>query len=373
MLDEHLGYVSDRIRLDRFRAAIAEVLRPGDRVADLGCGTGVLGLLCLQAGASHVYAIDASAILEVARQTLTRAGFGDRTTFVRGLSQRIDLPTRVDLVICDHVGFFGFDYGILDVLRDARQRFLANGGRLVPSSIRLHVDAVESLAFHGLAEAWRGDGVPREYRWLRQATVNTKHAVRIPRDAVLSAPAVLGELDLAATSPDFLSWTADLRIIRDGFVHGLGGWFDCALSPGVRMDNSPVSGHAIDRDQAFLPLDEPIAVRTGDCVTVRVMARPADNLLAWVVAFPSSGRRFSHSTWNGLLLAPGEPARSRPERVPRLTREAQAREIALRYCDGTRSAGDIERAVLRDHPHLFPSTEEVARFVAQVLARDTDA
>jgi hypothetical protein len=37
MLDEHLGYVADRIRLERFQAAIAQTLKAGDRVADLGC------------------------------------------------------------------------------------------------------------------------------------------------------------------------------------------------------------------------------------------------------------------------------------------------------------------------------------------------
>jgi hypothetical protein len=38
MLEEHLGYVADRIRLEPFQAAIAKVIKAGDRVADLGCG-----------------------------------------------------------------------------------------------------------------------------------------------------------------------------------------------------------------------------------------------------------------------------------------------------------------------------------------------
>ena len=56
MLDEHLGYVADRIRLERFRAAIAKAITAGDRVADLGCGSGILGLLCLRAGAGRCMA-----------------------------------------------------------------------------------------------------------------------------------------------------------------------------------------------------------------------------------------------------------------------------------------------------------------------------
>jgi predicted RNA methylase len=77
MLDEHLGYVGDRIRLDRFQAAIARVINAGDRVADLGCGSGILGLLCLQAGAVRVYGIDSTPMLEVARETFALQGDRD--------------------------------------------------------------------------------------------------------------------------------------------------------------------------------------------------------------------------------------------------------------------------------------------------------
>ena len=66
MLDEHLGYISDGIRLRHLGTAIAKAVRPGDVVLDLGCGSGVLGLLSLQSGASRVIAIDSTAMIEVA-------------------------------------------------------------------------------------------------------------------------------------------------------------------------------------------------------------------------------------------------------------------------------------------------------------------
>ncbi len=64
--------------------------------------------------------------------------------------------------------------------------------------------------------------------------------------------------------------------------------------------------------------------------------------------------------------------RSRPERVPRLSWEGEARVAVLGYRDGHRTAREIEQAVLRAHPNLFPSPEEISRFVAQVLGRDTE-
>lgn len=43
----------------------------------------------------------------------------------------------------------------------------------------------------------------------------------------------------------------------------------------------------------------------------------------------------------------------------------------LAYCDGKRTARDIEQAVLRDHPDSFPSPKEFSNFVLHLLGRDT--
>lgn len=372
MLEEHLGYVADQVRLDQFQTAIAKTIKYGDYVADLGCGSGILGLLCLQAGATKVFAIDSTAMIEVARETLTRAGFSNRAVFIQGHSYRVELPEPVDVVICDHVGYFGFDYGIVDTLQDARRRFLKPGGCLIPSQLRLQLAAVESEVCRAKAEGWKGESVPVEFHWLHKHTVNTKHAVSLPREALLSAPAELGDIDLHADNPDFLSWTAEWQMTRDGVMHGLVGWFECELAQGVWMTNSPLSDHAIQRPQAFLPIEEAVSVKTGDLVKVKIMTRPADHLISWVVEMPAAGRRFSQSTWRGMLLGSEDLHRSHPTRVPRLSRAGKARTAVLAYCDGRRTAQEIEQAVLHDHPDLFPSPEEISRFIAQTLSRDTE-
>jgi SAM-dependent methyltransferase len=372
MLEEHLGYVADSNRLAQFRIAIARVARPGGIIADLGCGTGILGLLCLQAGAGRVFAIDSTAMINVARQTLARAGYGNRCVFVHGHSHRVELPERVDLVICDHVGYFGFDYDIMRTLQDARRRFLKPEGTLIPARIRLLLAAIESESGHAKAENWRAAGVSPEFHWLHGIAVNAEQSVELSRETLLSSPAVLDDIDLRTDSPEFFRWTAELRVERDGAMHGLAGWFECELSEGVWMTNSPLAEQPIRRAQAFLPIDEAVRVSAGDSVRATVMARPADNLIAWIVDFPRTGRRFSHSTWHGSLLAPEELTRSRPDRVPNLSREGAARVTVLGYCDGRRTAHEIEQAVLKNHPNLFPSPEEISRFVAQVVGWDTE-
>lgn len=372
MLQEHLGYVTDPARLEQYRRAVREVVRAGDRVADLGCGTGILGLLCLQAGAGHVYAIDEDAMIHVARETLARAGFGDRASFLQGRCQQVELPERVDVVLCDHAGYFGFDYGIIGLLRDAKRRFLEPGGALLPSRLHLQVAAVDSEACRKLAAGWCGEGVPAEFGWMRAYSLNAKHAVSLERKDLLGAPAHLGTVELGDDGPDFFSWTAELRMECDGIMRGLGGWFECDLAEDVRMTNSPLAKAPLRRSQVFLPIGEAAPVRAGEPANVAVMARPADDLLAWSVEFPRTGRRFRHSTWHGTPFSPEELHRSHPDRVPRPGREELARQTVLSYCDGKRTAREIELAIAREHPQLFPSAEETARFVARVLARNTE-
>ncbi|MGH6628348.1 MAG: hypothetical protein ACREB3_01295, partial [Burkholderiales bacterium] len=222
-----------------------------------------------------------------------------------------------------------------------------------------------------LASGWQAENIPSEFHWLRSYSINTKHAVELGRDDVLGPPAVLGDIDLYADNPEFFSWNAELRIERDGVIHGVAGWFDCELAENVWMTNSSLTEKPIHRPQAFLPIGEAVPAKGGDVVTVTIMVRPAEQLIAWTVEFSTTGQRFSHSTWQGMLLSPEILIRAKPNHVPQLSREGRARMTVLGYCDGKRTTQEIEQAVLRDHPNLFPSSGEIARFVARVLGRDT--
>lgn len=57
------------------KLAARALVRPGDRVVDVGCGTGDLSFACLRAGASHVFGLDfARPMLGYARTKATTRG-----------------------------------------------------------------------------------------------------------------------------------------------------------------------------------------------------------------------------------------------------------------------------------------------------------
>ena len=371
LLGEHISYLELPHRSSLFQEAISQHLPPGAVVLDAGCGTGVLGLYCLQAGAEKVYAVDSTAALELAQQSYQRAGLASRAQFIRGSTFQTVLPEKVDVIVCDHVGFLGVDYGIVDLLADARKRLLKPGGLIIPGLLRLQVAAVQSEDVNRRVRRWGQDDIPSEFHWIGQLSAHSKHSVQLKADALLTPAVTLGDIDLRVDQPAFQQWTVQTQAERDGTVHGVAGWFECLLAGEVWMTNSPLSPQSIGRPQAFLPLDTPLAVQAGDEITIEIMMRPADHLIAWAVRHPRSGTESRQSTWQGDIVEQDRLKRLHPARQPTPSAEALARQTVLGYCDGTRTVAQIQQLVLAEHPDLRPSAAEIQRFVASVISQDT--
>ena len=161
-LQEHIEYLSIKGRYELFEAALANVICKGDVVADLGCGVGVLGLQCLHAGAERVFGIDSSDAIHLARETMKRANLSDKYTCIAGSTFDANLEMQVDALVCDHIGYFGFDYGLIDMVRDAASRMLKPNGVIIPDRLKLFVAGASSPNLREMAGAWSACGIPQE-------------------------------------------------------------------------------------------------------------------------------------------------------------------------------------------------------------------
>lgn len=366
VLAEHIEYLTLPGRNALYRQAIAATLRPGDRVADLGCGVGVLGLFCLEAGAGKVWGIDSSDAIHLARETMAKAGLGDRYECIAGSTFRTVLPEQVDLIICDHVGFFGFDYGIVQLMRDARRRFLKPGGAMIPQALDLMVAGVSSADCLAKADGWTRPEVPEQYHWLDRLSRNLRYSYPYAADDLIAAPVALGHIDFAADEPDYFRFETVLTATRAGRFDGLAGWFDCRLAEGVRMTNDPLAPESIRRSQAFLPAEESFMVEAGDEIRVAVRFRADDTMISWTI-HPPRGARQQMSTFNGTVLTPADLVKE-PGRSLTLSHEGKARAFVLAQVDGQRSGDEIADRVLAEWPDMFPGEQAVRDFVKSVLA-----
>jgi len=369
VLAEHLEYLLLPGRSQLFRDAIAVALKPDDLVADLGCGLGVLGLFCLEAGASRVWGIDQSDAIHLARETVRRAGYGERYECIAGSTFFTELPERVDLILCDHVGFFGFDYGIIGLMRDARRRFLKPDGRMIPQSLDLFVAGVSSDDCAAKAGAWSQDEIPPFCRWMDELGRNERYAQEFGPDDLISAPVALGHVSLAEDEQDFFRFEAQITAQKAGRFDGIAGWFDCHLAGSVRMTNSPLASESIRRAQAFLPAGESFPVEAGDVVGVTLRFRADDNLIAWTLVPPGGAPRQQMSTLRSMILNPADLLHESGLPV-RLGRTGEARAFVLSLIDGVRTGEQIVAKVLAERPDLLPSEAAIRDFVKSVLAQD---
>lgn len=120
-------------RLDQIKDIIANAIKPGDRVLDVGCGTGTLALRCLQRGA-HVTGLDSSAfMLEQSEKNATREGLADQLVLVKDsvtqLHKHFDEDSFDVVMSTMALGEFPHEY-LQYILHDCL-RILKPGGRLI--------------------------------------------------------------------------------------------------------------------------------------------------------------------------------------------------------------------------------------------------
>jgi protein arginine N-methyltransferase 1 len=376
IIDEHRQYLSDDVRVSAYRDAINEIVKPGSVVLDLGAGTGIMGLLACQAGAERVYSIEEDSIIGVTRAICHANGLDDRIRFIKGFSTLVELPEKVDVVVSDQIGRFGFEAGILRYFSDARERYLKPGGVLIPSRIDMHVAPVECEHMFQRVEFWNNTTTGFNLRPVRSLAANTGYPVKFRPEELLGTPAELARFDLYTATDASFSAEASMEIARDGELHGIGGWFSAQLSPGTTMTNSPLAMRSINRRNVYFPIDRPVMVGPGDRIHVGIHIIPSETIVSWrvkVLAAGSGGEKasFIHSTWNGMLMCKEDFEKTQLQFIPRLTPRGRARLTVLSLCDGGHALQEVEQETFDRHPELFRTRDEAALFVAEVVTRYT--
>jgi precorrin-6B methylase 2 len=297
---EHRHYLQDDRRFTAYDRALAAVAA-GRIVLDLGAGTGLLGLTALRHGAKRVYAIEYTGFADWTRAVADRNAPSDAYVVLRGSSRKIDLPERVDVVVCDQLGAFICEGMPLPVLADAGRRHLRPGGRLMPETIEFRVQALRSDAVERHLGFWTARRFGLDVSPLREIAVGTPIYEHSPAESLAGPPASLGMLR-TGEHPDTVDLRTRVRVDGPGPVNGLAGFFAAQLAPGVTITTAPDDPVRIDRENIVLAIDPPIDCSDGATLDVRIRALLHSGVLAWTVGSPDAAPR-RHSTWQGFTAA----------------------------------------------------------------------
>ena len=307
-INYHLSMLIDETRTGAYRQAISKIVKPGDVVVDVGCGSGILSLFACRAGARHVHAVESEDVIRIAELVAAQNGYRDRITFYNDRSFNVNVPEPADVIVTETMGTFGFEEGILGSLVDARDRFLKQGGALIPHGVDLFLVPVELPQFYEhVVDFWVNRCQGFDFSPVRRLTVNNFHPLKLHEGTFLGEPMRVQRVEFGQTTQSEVNANVSVSATRRGWLHGLAGWFNAELIPGLSISNGP-RDKASHWGLAFFPIDRPVSVERGNRIEVDVSSTRNGESWHWNVAV--NGLRFEHSTSNGSL--PSASARPTP-------------------------------------------------------------
>lgn len=285
-IEYHRTLIADRLRNQAFHDALSRVIRRGETtVADIGAGTGLIGLMAAKLGAREVMLYEAAEVAGVADAVL-KANRAKGCHLMPCHSTEMDDPPRVDVVVSETLGNYAFEENIIDTLADARQRHLKDGGIIMPARIRQFAVPVVSDRIHRELLAWDEVGFGLDLKPARTMSFNNAYVRSFAADELLGGGAAAKVWDTVTLGSDTkaarkgeVSWKVEAPVTVYGFAY----WWEADLVEGVTLSTAPTSPRT-HWEQLYFPIERPIALEAGESVLASLRSQSSEEAgthLAW--------------------------------------------------------------------------------------------
>ncbi|XP_077410596.1 protein arginine N-methyltransferase 6 [Vanacampus margaritifer] len=289
----HEEMIADHVRTNTYRLAIlknSESIR-GKVVLDVGAGTGLLSIFCVQAGAKKVYAVEACSIAEQAVKIVRQNNMEDKIQVIRGTVETVELPEMVEVIVSEWMGYALLHESMLNSVLYARDKWLKKpGGVILPNKAELFITPICEPVVENRLDFWYtlkdkyGVDMSCMSDFARKCIKNSDISVSpVTAEDVLSHPARFAELDLHTTTVE------QLRSVKGHFrCESFGSAavnafcvyftvsFPCPDKPQpLVLSTSPFKPETHWK-QAVLYLDEPVDVVQDTLVTGEVNMYPSE-------------------------------------------------------------------------------------------------
>jgi protein arginine N-methyltransferase 1 len=287
-IEYHRTLIADRVRNDAFEVALARVIRKGETVvADIGAGTGLLGLMASKLGAREVYLYEVAEVAAVAQEILKR-NRARNCHLMPCHSTEMQDPPRADVIISETLGNYPFEEHIIETLNDAVRRHLKRGGIIIPGRLTQFVAPVVTDRFHVELTAWERVGRGIDFSPAQLMSLNNIYVRTL-------APADLLDQGRSRKKWDEIDFTVQNRTTRKGearwtpetgtTIYGFATWWVAELVAGVTLSTAPDAPRT-HWEQLYFPVLRPIEVRSGETVAISLRSRSsmqAGTDVAWTV------------------------------------------------------------------------------------------
>jgi protein arginine N-methyltransferase 1 len=298
-IEYHRTLIADKVRNDAFYRALKAVIEPGKSVvADVGAGTGLLGLMASRLGAKEVFLFETAEVAGVAAQVL-KANKAKTCHLIPCHSTEFRDWLAVDVIVSETLGNYALEENIIATLADARRRFLKRGGAVIPSHITQYVAPVISSRVDDELRAWQRAGYGIDFSAAQVMSLNNVYVRSLKPDELLDGErgaVVWDEVDLNRETRSTRKGRAEWRVSKPVTFYGFAAWWVAELVSGVTLSTGP-SAPRTHWEQLYFPLLEPIAAKSREVVVVELRSRSSEEAgthLAW---------KATHKSANGTVIA----------------------------------------------------------------------
>lgn len=279
----HEEMIKDDVRTGTYYRAITrnKHLFQDQIVLDIGCGTGILSLFCIAAGAKHVYAIECSNIIHLAKRIVEKNGVEDKVTFIHGKCEEVELPVpHVDIIVSEWMGYFLLYENMLESVIFCRDKWLRPGGLLFPDKARLHVAAIEDADYKSdKLESWR-DTYGFDFSLMREYLMEEPLVDVVEEKAINTTSCCVLSLDLTTCQIQDLDFCSEFMLVgqRKDYVHALVFWFDVTFSACHKpliLSTSPFEKATHWKQTVFYIVDD-LVMDHGDAIKGMVAVKRND-------------------------------------------------------------------------------------------------
>jgi len=285
-IEYHRTLIADQVRNRVLFEALKAVIEPGrTRVADIGAGTGLLGAMAARLGASEVLLYEAAEVSGVAEEVIKASGL-QNCVLMPCHSMEMQDPPQVDVIISETLGNYAFEEDIITTLNDARERFLAPGGVILPRAIIQYVAPVCAPRLDAELRAWEETG--RAYGLdLSLPQVMSLNNVYVRRlfasELMVAGIREWDSVDLHQVTDPHRSGRVSWVFDAPATVYGFAVWWAADFGDGLSLSTGPEAA-ATHWEQLYFPVAERVQADAGMGLDLRLSSQSS----------PEGG---THLTW----------------------------------------------------------------------------